>query len=176
MLRRGVILAFLCAFHLPATAENLQIAEEAFAIVLPSTFTRASRKTSTATVEAGPIQTTNWIYRATTGELVIVAVSQLPAPVLDPAKMLTNARDALVKSLAGRLESEEVLAGDLPARRVLFRSDSPSPSFLRSRLILNHDRFYQLLYAGPSPEQRSGDEVSQVFESFRIVPAPQAAA
>lgn len=167
------ILVLLSAITPSAAAQHLQVAEEAFSIALPPTFTKADKQSSTAAVEEGPIQTTNWIYRATTGEVVIVAMSQLPARVLDAETMLTNARDALVKSLQGRLESEEVLAGDLPARKVLFRRDSPSPAFLRSRLIVNHDRFYQLLYVGLSPEQRSADDVTLVFESFRIAPLPQ---
>jgi hypothetical protein len=97
----------------------------------------------------------------------------MPGKILDPAKMIAGTRDALLKSVGGEMESEEKLAGGMSGAGMLFHSKA---AFLRSRLIVDGDRLYQLLYVGRTAEQRTGANVAQMFDSFRISTPPVAQA
>lgn len=136
-----------------------------FTVQLPAGFSSFEKQAQTAKTEEGTIETTNWISKAPTGEAVVVTVSKMPGKILDPDKMMGGARDALLKSLKATIEREEAIDGAIPGRRLIFKNGS---AWLRSRLLVDDDRFYQVLYVGRSPEQRDVPAVAQLFDSFQI--------
>jgi hypothetical protein len=141
-----------------------EIGGDAFHISLPAKFAVAS-KTST---NKGGVETTTWVSKADDGTAVVVSVSRMPARIADPVKAMDGARDSLLKSVNGTLEREEVAPGDMAARLLLFRSGG---AFLRSRLAVDGDRLYSVLYVARSEEQRARPSVAQVFDSFTITPS-----
>ncbi len=153
----------LLALALPAAAD------EPFRIALPDGFGALSATPAKTTAAAeGKIATTNWIAKAPSGEAVVVTLSRMPGKILDPDKLFASTRDSLLKSLNATLESEETLSGNRPSTRLLFRSEAPA--FLRSRLVIDGNRFFQVLYVGRSAEQRAVPAVAQIFDSFEITP------
>lgn len=156
-----VIAAAAAALMLaPAAAAN-----ETFDIALPQGFGEFSKQTQTVKAGEGTIEATNYIAKAPSGEAVVVTVSKMPGKILDPDKLISSTRDSLLKSLNATLESEEKLAGELPAVRLLFRSQG---ALMRSRLMVDEDRLIQVLYVGRSDEQRAAPAVAQLFESFSV--------
>ena len=142
------------------------VQNDVFSITLPAGFAPFAKQSQSATDPAGKkIETTNWVSKSPTGEAVVVTMSQMPGKILEPEKLISSTRDSLLKTLKATLESEEKKDGDLPAARLLFRSNA---AVFRSRLIVDGDRFLQILYVGHTAEQRSVPAVGQMFDSFRI--------
>jgi hypothetical protein len=159
-------LVVLTVFAPIATAD----VNDDFSIRLPDGFSEFAKSAQNSKSPDGTIETTNYISKAPTGEAVVVTVSKMPGKILDPAKLMTSTRESLLKSLKATLETEEDIPGKLPSRRLMFHSDAV---FLRSRLVVDADRFYQLLYVGRTSEQRSVPAVAALFDSFTIhTPAP----
>lgn len=138
------------------------VTTDLFTVVLPDAY--AAPVTSTATQNG--IATSTWIAKAPTGEAVVISVSTMPAKIADATKLMDSTRDSLLKSVKGTLDSEQTLAGPLPARDLLFRSGT---AFLRSRLVVDGDKLYQLLYVGRTQAERDVPAVGQMFNSFKVV-------
>jgi len=152
-------------------AEDAATVSRPFTITLPPAYGEFTKKVQTASSPEGTIETSNWIARASTGEAVIVSMSDLPAQILDPQKLITSTRASLLQNLGATLEREEPRGEVPPSVRLLFRSDA---ALFRARFTVVDDRFYQLLYIGRSEEQRTAPAVSQIFDSFRITASPDA--
>lgn len=151
-----------------------QVTNEWFSITLPPGFAQFATQTQTSKAsDGGDIETTNWVSKAPTGEAVVVTVSKMPGKILDPEKLMASTRDSLLKTLNATLEAEDKIEGDMPATRLTFKGGA---AFLTSRLVVNDDRLYQVLYVGRSEEQRSAPATAQLFESFKVVTAPAATA
>ncbi|HUP50222.1 MAG TPA: hypothetical protein VNA04_15695 [Thermoanaerobaculia bacterium] len=149
-------------------AGDTPVQNDAFGITLPDGFSEFSKQVQKAASPEGEVETTNWVSRADTGEAVVVTVSKMPGHILDPGKLMDSTRDSLLKTLKATLEREEDLEGDLPSTILVFRSESENPVYLQSRLLVDDDQFYQVLYVGRSEEQRAAPAVSQLFTSFRV--------
>ncbi len=168
-------LALLMFAAVPQTvkaADSTPVQNDAFSLTLPAGFAAFAQSSQTATTPDGTITTTNWVSKAPTGDAIIVTVSKMPKKILDADKLFTGTRDSLLKSLKATLDSEEKIAGDIPASSLLFHNDN---AFLRARLAVNSETFYQVLYVGRTAEQRALPFVGQMFDSFHIT-APAAAA
>jgi hypothetical protein len=157
-------IALMVAAALPLVAQSTP-GHEAFDITLPTGFAEFTKQVQKAESPEGTVETTNWISRAESGEAVVVTVSKMPGHILDPDKLIDATRDSLLKSLKATLENEEDVTGELPETRLQFRSDA---AVLQSKLLVDDDRLYQVLYVGRSPEQRAAPAVAQLFSSFRI--------
>jgi len=155
----GLTAAFLVALSAFAT----EYRDTSFTVNLPANFGPPTK----ASASAQNIETETWVSKAPTGEAVVVSMSKMPSKIADPAKLMDSTRDSLLKSVNGTLESEQNIAGDMPSRLLVFRSGS---AFLRSRLFVNNDRLYQLLYVGRTEQQRADPAVAQMFDSFKIAP------
>lgn len=169
-------LALLVFAALPQTvkaADATPVQNDAFSVTLPAGFAAFAQSSQSATTPDGTITTTNWVSKAPTGDAIIVTVSKMPKKILDADKLFTGTRDSLLKSLKASLDSEEKIAGDIPASSLLFHNDN---AFLRARLAVNNETFYQVLYVGRTAEQRALPFVGQMFDSFHITAAPAAAA
>jgi hypothetical protein len=164
-LRFAVLLSAAVA-TLPLAAAEVN--GDAFHLTLPAQFGAAVKSTTTK----DNIATDTWVSKAPSGEAVVVSVSQMPAKITDPAKLIDSTRDSLLQSVKGTLEKEEPITGALPARKVVFRSGT---AFLRARLTVDGDRLYDVLYVGRSEDQRNAPAVGLIFDSFQITPAPAAA-
>lgn len=160
--REAVVGMSLFAAFLVAPAA---LAQETFKIALPSGYGAFAKSVQTVPSPEGPIEATNWVSKAPTGEAIVVTKSQMPGKILNPEKLFAGTRDSLLKSLKATLENEENRAGDQPSVRLLFKSDA---AVFRSRLLVDGDVFYQLLYVGRTAEQRQQPAVAAVFESFAI--------
>jgi hypothetical protein len=154
-----ILLALSC---LAGAAIAAPVTTDLFTLVLPDAY--AAPVMSTATQNG--ITTQTWIAKAPTGEAVVVSVSTMPGKIEDAAKTMDSTRDSLLKSVKGTLDSEQAVAGPLPERDLLFRSGT---AFLRSRLIVNGNRLYQLLYVGRSQAERDAPTVAPMFDSFKVV-------
>jgi len=154
------------AFLIPFCAAAADFATDAFSVTLPPGFAAPAK---TETTQSG-IVTDTWVSKAPTNEAIVISISKMPARIADPAKLMDSTRDSLLKSVKGTLENEQTLAGDKPGRVIQFRSGT---AFLRSRLVVDGDKLYQLLYVGRSEEQRAA--VGQMFDSFRIIAPPMTA-
>lgn len=175
-LKRAVAAAaVMVAAAVPAMAQST-VQKDSFGITLPAGFAEFTKQVQTAESPDGKVETTNWVSRAAaSGEAVVVTVSRMPGRILDPEKMMDSTRDSLLKSLKATVESEQDLEGEMPATLVQFRSDA---AVLQSKLLVDDDRLFQVLYVGRTPEQRAAPAVAQLFSSFRVVPqtAPPTAA
>ena len=141
-----------------------------FQIELPDGFSKFTEQTQSSKQEQGVIETTNWVSKSPSGEAVVVTLSTMPGPILQPEKLIASTRDSLLKSLKATLESEEKREDVFPSERLIFKSEN---AFFRSRFVVAGDRFYQLLHVGRSADQRSAPAVQTMFNSFAInAPAP----
>ena len=155
-----IAVGLAAALFFPLCAAAADFATDAFGITLPPGF---ADPVKTETTQSG-IVTDTWVSKAPTNEAVVISISKMPARIADPVKLMDSTRDSLLKSVKGTLENEQTLTGDKPGRVIQFRSGT---AFLRSRLVVDGDKLYQLLYVGRSEEQRAA--VGQMFDSFRIV-------
>ena len=163
MSRTVVVFIESVALLLVAVAAGAAVVTtDLFTVTLPDTY--AAPVQSSATQNG--IATSTWIAKAPTGEAVVISVSTMPAKITDAAKAMDGTRDSLLKSVKGTLDSEQTVAGPLPERDLLFRSGT---AFLRSRLIVNGDKLYQLLYVGRTEPERGAPAVAQMFDSFKVV-------
>lgn len=164
--------AVMVAAAIPAMAQS-PVQKDSFGITLPAGFADFTKQVQSADSPEGKVETTNWISRqATSGEAVVVTVSRMPGRILDPEKMMDSTRDSLLRSLKATLESEQDFEGEMPATVLQFRSEA---AVLQSKLLVDDNRLFQVLYVGRTPEQRSAATVAQLFSSFRVVPqAPEA--
>lgn len=153
----------LAATLLAAAAQ----AAEPFNITLPTGFGSWTSQTQSANSPDGKIETTTWVSKSPTGEAVVVTMSKMPKKILDPTKLFSSTRDALLKSTNSTLDAEEKLTGTPASEKLTFHSNSGA--YLRSRLIAADDRFFQVLYVGRNAEQRDNPSVGSMFESFTIV-------
>ena len=151
------------AVLVPLVAAATDFATDYFGMTLPAGF---AAPVKTETTQQG-IDTITWVSKAPTGEAVVVSVSKMPAKIADPVKLMDSTRDSLLKSVKGTLENEQTLSGDKPGRVIQFKTPQ---AFLRSRLLVDGDKLYQLLYVGRSEEQRTA--VAAMFDSFRITAPP----
>lgn len=142
---------------------------DAFSIALPEGFGEFATQSQKAESPEGMIEATNWISKAPTGEAVVVTVSTMPGPIADAEKAFAGTRDSLLESLGATLENEQTIEAAHPTADLSFRN---SAAFLRSRMLVDGDRLYQVLYVGRSEEQRAGTAISQMFDSFTIAAAP----
>ena len=161
--RLGVTVAAVLLIAAAAGAD--QVSNETFSLTLPPGFGAFAKQTQTTDGKDGKIETTNWVSKAPTGEAVVVTVSKMPGKILNPDQMIHGTRDALLKSLNATIDSEEKIEGEAPAARMQFHSAN---AFLRSRLVVDNDRLYQLLYVGRSAEQRGASTVGDMFQSFHV--------
>ncbi len=142
-------------------------AAEPFTLTLPTGFGAFTSQTQTATSPDGKkTEVTTWISKSPTGEAIVVSISKMPGKIGNPDKLFSGTRDALLKSTNSTLDKEEKLAGANPGELLSFHS--ASGAFLRSRLIIENDRFYQVLYVGRSAEQRENPAVGSMFASFAL--------
>ena len=154
----------------PLAAEPTPVSNESFGVTLPAGFTAFTEQKQTTKGENGDIATTTWISKfPTTGEAVVVTMSDMPGKILDPEKMMASTRDSLVASLKATVENEQKIDGDLA---FTFKSNGANPAYLQSRLVVAEDRLYQILYVGRSEEQRAAQSVVELFSSFKIVAPP----
>lgn len=162
--RLGITLAAMLLVAAAAGAD--QVSNDAFSLTLPPGFGAFAAQTQSTTGKDGKVvETTNWVSKAPTGEAVVVTLSKMPGKILNPDQMIQGTRDALLKSLNATIDSEEKIEGETPAARMQFHSAN---AFLRSRLVVDNDRLYQLLYVGRSAEQRGAPSVGQMFTSFHV--------
>ena len=162
MSRTVVVFIGSVALLLVAVATGAAVVTtDLFTVTLPDAY--AAPVQSSATQNG--IATSTWIAKAPTGEAVVISVSTMPAKITDAAKTMDGTRDSLLKSVKGTLDSEQTIAGPLPERDLLFRSGT---AFLRSRLIVNGDKLYQLLYVGRTEAERGAPAVAQMFDSFKV--------
>lgn len=143
-------------------AYTAPLTTDLFTVTLPDAY--AAPVMSTATQNG--ITTSTWIAKVpATGEAVVISVSTMPGKIEDPAKLMDSTRDSLLKSVKGTLDSEQTPTGALPARDLLFKSGT---AFLRSRLVVNGDKLYQLLYVGRTQAERDAPAVGQMFDTFTV--------
>jgi len=161
------LMNWVLAIGLVATAAQ---AAEPFTITLPTGYGAWTSQTQTATSPDGKkTEVTTWVAKSPTGEAIVVSISKMPGKIGDPDKLFASTRDALLKSTNSTLDKEEKLSGATPGERLSFHSSSGA--FLRSRLMVDNDRFYQVLYVGHSAEQRENPAVGAMFDSFAVTPA-----
>lgn len=146
------------------------VKNETFSVTLPAGFSDFAKQSAKA---ADGIETTTWVSKAPTNEAVVVSVSQMPKKILDPGALLDATRDSLLKSVKGTLDSEQKVDGAMPARVLAFHSGTAV--FLRSRLVVDNDRLFNVLYVGRSVDQAMAPAVGQLFDSFQFAPRPAAA-
>lgn len=156
-----IALVLLASLLLAVAAFAGPVSTDFFSVTLPDAY--AAPVMSTATQNG--IATSTWIAKAPTGEAVVISVSTMPGKIEDPAKLIDSTRDSLLKSVKGTLDSEQNLTGALPGRDLLFKSGT---AFLRSRLIVNGDKLYQLLYVGRTQAERDAPAVGQMFDTFTV--------
>ena len=106
------------------------------------------------------------------GEAVVVTMSRMPGKILSPEAMIDSTRDSLLKALGATLESEK--KADAANESLLFFKSAAA--VFESRLVVEDDRLFQVLYVGRSEEQRTAPAVTQLFESFSIAKAEPAVA
>lgn len=163
MNRTARILLFVLAATLVAGLAGAAVVNtSSFAVTLPDAYSAPVKSSAMK----DNITTDTWLSKAPTGEAVVVSVSTMPAKIADPVKLMDSTRDSLIKSVNGTLESEQPLAADMPSRRLVFSSNGKA--FLRSRLVVNGDRLYQLLYVGRSEQERNAPAVAALFDSFKV--------
>ena len=163
--RAMAVVLFAGAAHV-AAAQHVE--DGAFSITLPEGYSKFTKQEQ----KAGEITATNWISKAPTGEAVVVTMSQMTGKILEPQTMIESTRDSLLKTLNATLEKEQ--AGDDGSDALyFFRS---AGAVFESRLVVDEDRLFQLLYVGRSDEQRNAPAVTQLFESFTIAKAEPAEA
>jgi len=168
------VAVLLFVANLAGAQEATRVENEFFSLTLPVGFGAfASQQQTVKGADGADISTTNWVSKAPTGEAVVVTVSKMSGKILDPEKLMASTRDSLLKSLNAKLENEQKIEGAMPATVFTFRSESASPAFLTSRLVVNNDKLYQVLYVGRSEEQRSGAAATQLFESFKVTEVAQ---
>lgn len=138
-----------------------------FAITLPTGFQDFTNQVQKATSPQGVIETSKWIARAPDGQAVIVSISHMPGPILNPDTLIVSTRNALAKSIKANVEREEKIAGSASARRVFMHGNG---AFLRLRLFTTGDRLVQLVYVARSENQRGSAAVDQMFGSFALAP------
>jgi hypothetical protein len=156
-------LALFASLLLAGAATAGPVNTDLFTVTLPDAY--AAPVMSTATQNG--IATSTWIAKVpATGEAVVISVSTMPGKIEDPAKLMDSTRDSLLKSVKGTLDSEQTPTGPLPERDLLFKSGT---AFLRSRLIVNGNKLYQMLYVGRSQAERDAPAVGQMFDSFKVV-------
>jgi hypothetical protein len=146
-------------------AEPTPVQNDSFSLTLPAGFTPFTEHAQSANSPGGTIMTTNWISKAPTGDAIVVTVSKMPKKIQSPDKLFGGTRDSLLKSLKATLDSEEKVAAAIPTTALMFHSEQ---AYLRARLAVSSDHFYQVLYVGRSAEQRSLPFVEQLFDSFHI--------
>ena len=159
----GAVIFLLSA----AVAQAVAVNTDLFTVTLPDAYAQPVMSTATQ----NGIATSTWIAKAPTGEAVVISVSTMPGKIEDPAKLMDSTRDSLLKSVKGTLDSEQPVAGAMAARDLLFKSGT---AFLHSRLIVNGDKLYQLLYVGRTQAERDNPAVATMFDSFKVT-APAAA-
>ena len=156
----------LCLLGTILVAAAAQAAEP-FNLTLPTGFGAFTSQTQTATSPDGKkTEVTTWVSKSPTGEAVVVSISKMPGKIDAPEKLFSSTRDALLKSTNSTLDAEEKLPGASPSERLSFHS--ASGAFLRTRLMVDNDRFYQILYVGRTAEQRDNPAVGTMFDSFAI--------
>ena len=154
-------LALLASLLLAGAAIAGPVSTDLFTVTLPDAY--AAPVMSTATQNG--IATSTWIAKAPTGEAVVISVSTMPGKIEDPTKLMDSTRDSLLKSVKGTLDSEQPITSPLPGRDLLFKSGT---AFLRSRLLVNGNRLYQLLYVGRTQAERDAPAVGQMFDTFTV--------
>jgi hypothetical protein len=168
-LKKMLTAAVAVALAAMPMAAQTTIEKDSFGITLPAGFGEFTKQVQKTESPEGTVETTNWVSRdAQSGQAVVVTVSKMPGKILDPDKMIDSTRDSLLKSLKASIESEQDITGEMPSTLIQFRSDA---AVLQSKLLVDEDRLFQVLYVGRTPEQRSAPAVGQLFSSFRVVPA-----
>src|ERR1700741_2607805 len=139
--------------------------DDVFRLTLPAGYGAFAKKAQTVPSPEGGIKATNWVSKSPEGSAIVVTMSKMPGKIIDPEKLLTSTRDSLLKSLGATLETGEKTDVTLTGANLFFSSKS---AYFRSQLLVSDDRFYQLLYVGRTPEERTSPTVAQLFESFAV--------
>lgn len=167
--RAAAVVVLAGATHV-AAAQHVE--DGAFSITLPEGYAAFTKQEQSVNSPDGEIKATNWISKAPTGEAVVVTMSRMPGKILSPMAMIDSTRDSLLKTLSATLESEK--KNEASNESLLFFKSAGA--VFESRLLVDEDRLFQVLYVGRSEEQRNAPAVTQLFESFDIAEAAPAAA
>jgi hypothetical protein len=137
-----------------------------FAVLLPQKPGQSRRSLDTP---AGAVEM--HMYSARVGEHVLAAgFADFAAP--PDAALLDGMRDALVRNVDGRVESERAVeAGgfsgrEITARGPLGRGERAAPGLVRARLLVRGNRYVQLLSIG-APGGMSEADVDMFLTSFK---------
>ena len=140
-------------------------AAEPFSINLPTGFGAFATQSQSVDAPDGKIETTNWITKSPSGEAIVITVSKMPGKILSPEKLISSTRDSLIKSLGATLEGEEAVSGTLTGSQMKFKATG---AWLSSRVLVDEQNLYQVLYVGRSAEQRELPVVAEMFNSFEV--------
>ena len=143
--------------------------DDIFRLTLPAGYGAFAKQEQSVPSPEAEIKATNWVSKSPDGSAVVVTMSQMPAKIIDPEKLMNSTRESLLKSLGATLETEEKTNADLIGANLFFRSKA---AYFRSQLLVSEDRVYQLLYVGRTAEERTSPTVTQLFESFAVNSPP----
>jgi len=99
-----------------------------------------------------------------------VAYAALPPAAADRPRLLTDARDALVGNIGGRVTSERTLAVGAHAALEFAAVGAAEGESMRlaARVLVANDRFYQVVFVGRGG-RGSETDVGMFLESFRVL-------
>jgi len=142
-------------------------AEGGYAVLLPAKPERASREVAIGATRL----VLNMASVHKDGMAFGVAYAALPAATTDPDRLLSDARDALVRNIDGRLATDRALdIGGHPTREfVAVGAAAGEPMRVRARVLAANDRYYQIVFIGAAG-RGTDSEVSMFLESFRLLP------
>jgi len=140
-------------------------ADGRFAVLLPGKPARAAREVTLAGAKA-PLHMTSV---QVAGMAFGVGYADLP-PGADPARILAEGRDALVRNIGGRVTAERALDLD-GARGIEFEADGTAQGaamHVAARLVVAGDRYYQAVLIARA--ERAAEVDPTLFPgSFRLV-------
>lgn len=162
------LLVALVVVAAPAGAE--QVAENGeFSVNLPSQCGELQRQAQTLESDNGPIETVTWVGRGD-GGICIVNYTELTGPIIEPEAQIDNGVESLMKELGTTIEREkdQEIAG-FPGRSIAYSGTAGSRQlFGRTDFAVAHDRIYQVIYIGYTPDDLLAAENSGYFRSLAI--------
>lgn len=141
--------------------------EGGYAVLLPAKPERASREVAIG----GRRLVLHMTSVHKEGMAFGVAYAALPATTAGQETLLTDARDALVRNIGGRVTAERALeVGGHRAREFIAEGTAEGePMRLAARVLATNDRFYQVVFVGRGG-RGAESEVNMFLESFRLLP------
>lgn len=164
-----VVCAALAACAPELDWRELSVPEGRFAVLLPGRPQRESRLLDTA---AGALSMTMHSFSLKQGSMG-VAYTDYPAAALTVEHrraQVDAARDALVRNIQGRVQSEEdvVIAG-LPGRQVYAEGRAGAQqTLLKARFVVVGSRLYQIAYVGERAGLAMAD-IDMFLTSFKLL-------